>query len=50
MFTAGVHQELGLSSYFVVIKLFKLVLIYNYCYHDCDDENCKQYSFIYAKT
>ena len=28
--TTGVHQGVGLSSYFVVIKLFKLVLIDNY--------------------
>ena len=45
MFIAGVHQELGLSSYFVVIKQFKLVLIDSYCYHDYEDENCKQCSF-----
>ena len=34
---------------FVVIKLFNLVLIDNYCYH-YDDENCMQYSFIDVKT
>ena len=50
MFTDEVHQGLGPSQYVVVIKLFKLVLIDNYCCHVYDDENCKQFSFIDVKT